>query len=368
MKVAVVFDSSGKGLRGHGTHLAFRGLPVEMTAVVDPAASAASMKEMRVPRSYSGYAEMMDREKPDIVVLGSRLPYEHGGPFRAAAERGIHMLVEKPLCAALEEADSMKELADAHHIKVAVAHLARYSLIFRTMKKMIENGAVGRPLTVYGRGKEDERGGGEDLVVLGTHILDLMNFLFGKPESLFAEVLCSGRHLRRTERSETKEAIGPVAGDDIFAGIRYPGGVRGIFESRRGIFRPHGQVRMGVTVAGTEGCLSVRYDEGERRLRLSRSPFPAEDAAVYEEVPLLETRTIPGAEPLDMTGWLPYFAVNNRFAAWDLLESIREDRMPLASLEDARLVLEMIQGIYLSELEGRRIEFPLRLRKHPLEK
>ena len=64
---------------------------------------------------------------------------------------------------------------------------------------------------------------------------------------------------------------------------------------------------------------------------------------------------------------MPYFAVNNRFAAWDLVEAIRENRQPLASVYDAQRVLELIQGIYLSQLEGRRINFPLKQRKHPLE-
>lgn len=368
MKVAIIFDTSAGGLAGHGTHLAFRGLPVEMTAVADSNLQdlEARMKEMRVPRHYTDFVEMMDRERPDIAVLGSRVPGDHIKPFKAAAERGIHMLIEKPLCSTLEEADEMIRLAEKYRIKVAIAHLARHALVFRTMKKMVQEGAIGCLLTMYGRGKEDERGGGEDLAVLGTHILDLMNFLSGTPESLFSEVFCGRHPLKQTDSFPTSEPVGPVAGDNLFAVFRYPDNVRGIFESRRGIFQPGGQVRMGITLAGTAGCLSVRYDNGERTLRLTHSPYPPEDEASYEEVPLHETRKIPGAEPLITDGWLPYFAVNNRFAAWDLIEAVRENRQPLASIYDARTVLEQIQGIYASQLEGRRITLPLRQRRHPL--
>lgn len=368
MKIGIIYDTSVKGLGGHGTHLAFRGLPVEMTAVADSNTEnlESRMADMRVPRHYTDCITMMDAEKPDIVVLGSRLPGDHPAPVEAAAERGIHMLIEKPLCSTLAEADRMVELAERYNVRIAVAHLARYALVFRTMKQMIDSGAIGRPLTVYGRGKEDERGGGEDLTVLGTHILDLMRHLFGDPETVFSEVFCEGRPLKATDRNVTKEAIGPAAGDDIFAHFHFPNGVRGLFESRRGLYKQGGQVRMGITVAGTEGALSMRYD-GLRKLRLTRSQYPPEDEAAYEEIPLEETRVIPGAEELITKGWMPYFAVNNRFAAWDLIQAVRENRQPLASVYDAQRVLEMIQGIYLSQLEGRRIVFPLTQRVHPLE-
>lgn len=70
------------------------------------------------------------------------------------------------MSADLDEADRIVHLAEKYHIRIAVAHLARYAPVFLTMKRMIESGAIGRPLTFYGRGKEDERGGGEDMIVL----------------------------------------------------------------------------------------------------------------------------------------------------------------------------------------------------------
>lgn len=71
----------------------------------------------------------------------------------------------------------------------------------------------------------------------------------------------AGRPLQRTDRTATSEPIGPAAGDDIFAFFRFPGGVNGLFESRRNLFRGK-QVRMGITVAGSEGALAMRYDDG----------------------------------------------------------------------------------------------------------
>ena len=372
LKVGIVYDRSHKSRGGHGTHLAFRGLPVRSVALVDAEADGIREAQAKVgaERVYGDWREMMDRERPDIVVLGSRDPVEHWPPLLEAVRRGIHVLVEKPLCTTLEEADALLALSKKTGSRICVAHLARYAVLFRTMKRMLEEGAVGTPLSVYGRGKEDERGGGEDMLVLGTHVLDVMCWLFGMPERLFAEVTVNGAPLRPSDRSTTSEPLGPVAGDNVFAHLHFPGGVRGFFESRKGIYQPGNQVRMGLTVVGTKGALSMRYTngqvgEGERQLRLTRSSYPAEDAAEYEVVPLPEDVAIAGAEPLVMD-FIPYFSVNNRLAAWDLVQAIREGREPRASAADAAAVLEIIQGIYRSQLEGRRIDFPLTDRRHPL--
>ncbi|WP_295809625.1 Gfo/Idh/MocA family oxidoreductase [uncultured Victivallis sp.] len=367
-RVAVAFDTTQIFLKGHGTHLAFVGLPgVEHVALADPNHEGLEkrMCELGAKRHYDDYLEMLDREQPQIVVLGSRLPEDHDVQIRAAVERGIHVFCEKPMTSDLRVADELIALAKKHNAKIAVAHLARHALVFQTMKRMIEEGAIGTPLTFYGRGKEDERGGGEDMVVLGTHILDLGCYLFGAPASVSAEITVEGRPLRREDRSVTKEPLGPVAGDNVFALYRFPNSVRGIFESRKGLFRK--QVRMGVSVVGTEGILSVRYDN-DRKLRLSRTPYPPEDEAAYEEVPLVETRQIPGAEELRDFGYFWYFRENNRFAAWDLIRAIEEERQPLASAYDARKVLEMINGAYASQLTGRVVPLPLAEREHPLEK
>ncbi len=373
LKVGIVFDRSHKALGGHGTHLAFRGLPVRTVALVDAEQEGLREAQEKVgaEKVYGDWREMMDRERPDIVVLGSRDPVNHWPPLLEAVRRGIHVLVEKPLCTTLEEADTLLTLSKRTGSRICVAHLARYAVLFRTMKRLLAEGAIGTPLSVYGRGKEDERGGGEDLLVLGTHILDVMCWLFGKPEHLFAEVTVNGAPLKPTDRSVTKEPLGPVAGDNVFAHLHFPNGVRGFFESRKGIYQPENQVRMGLTVVGTKGALSMRYTnarpgEGDRKLRLTHSTYPVEDAAEYEDVPLPKEPDIPGAKPLVMD-FIPYYSINNRLAAWDLMQAVEEGREPRASAADAATVLEIIQGIYLSQLMGCRIDLPLKIRRHPLE-
>jgi predicted dehydrogenase len=318
---------------------------------------------------------MLDAERPDIVVLCSRHPYDHLPQIEAAVAAGCHIYCEKPLTASLLEADRIVELTERSGVCLCMAHPGRYALAFRAMKRMLESGEIGRPLTVFGRGKCDHRGGGEDLIVLGTHILDLQRFFFGPPRYVYADITADGRRIEKGDRAETVEPIGPAAGDSILAQFRFPGDVRGVFESRRGLYdRASGMTQMGIAVVGTDGALSLRFDDYETRpLRISRGPGALEYGRSFEEVPLTEDRAIPGAEPLDYslcgTRDIPsatFFLEANRFAAWDLICAIEEDRKPVSSAHDARLTQEMIQGIYAAHLSGGSVTFPLEDRTHPL--
>ena len=320
---------------------------------------------------------MLEKEKPDIVVLCSRHPGDHYVQIKAAAERGCHIYCEKPMTADLREADEIVRLVEEKHVKICVAHPARYSLEYLTMKRMIENGAIGSPLTAYGRGKCDHRGGGEDLIVLGTHILDLQTFLFGAPQRVWADVKTNGRPISSQDREDTVEPVGPAAGDDIYACFNFPNGVRGILESRRGLPGPSsGIVQMGLTVAGSKGTLSMRFNDAATpvcKLRLSRKPFPPEDETQFEEVPVTETRSIPGAEPLDYSlcggpdiPHAHFFLDANRYAVRDLMDAIQENRHPVSNVLNARTALEMIYGIYASSITKQEIELPLVNRGHPL--
>ncbi|MGI5870162.1 MAG: Gfo/Idh/MocA family protein [Kiritimatiellia bacterium] len=381
-RVAILKDSATRMLGLHGLHVAFRGLPnVEVVAHVDsnPADIDRKMALTQARRHYADYIEMLDKERPDIVVLCSRHPADHLAQIEVAAERGCHIFCEKPLAADLLEADRIVDLVDRHGIKLCVAHPARYSLPYLAMKAMIERGDIGTPFTAYGRGKCDHRGGGEDLMVLGTHILDLQVFLFGAPTHVWADVKTDGRPLVQTDRTDTVEPLGPTAGDDVFACINYPNGVRGVFESRRGIAAiQHGIVQMGLAVAGTEGVLSMPFNDAAKpvaKLRRSRFTPPLAWGIDYEDVPLVETRVAPGAEPLDFSlcgqpGFdvpsAPFFMETHRFAVLDLMQAIADDRQPVSNAREARTTLEIIYAIYASSLTGRAIPIPLQDRGHPL--
>ena len=379
-KIGIVKDTSKPMLGLHALHVGFRGIPnVEVVALVDsnPNLPEGIMECTGAQRHYMAMEEMLKQESPDIVILCSRQPDDHLEQIRLAAKYGGHIYCEKPMVARLSEADEIVKIEQEYGIKICMAHPARYSCGFRTMKKMIEEGAIGTPLLAHGLGKCDHRGGGEDLIVLGTHILDVICFLFGQPESVSAEVLIDGKPVQPGELMRTVEPVGPVAGDTVLASFRFPNGMHGVFESRRGLFRikTDDAHLMGLTVVGTTGSLSLRFDDVRaRQLRYSHLTAAPGDDNALDVVPLVDDRVIAGVEPLDynLCGRCdiprsPFFLESNRFAVWDLMRAIEENRQPVSNIYNARQTQEMIQGIYESALSGKTIPLPLVERKHPLE-
>lgn len=377
-KIAIIKDSSKPMLGLHGLHTAFRGLPnVEVVALVDSNTDnlERKMAQVQARAHYATCQAMLAQEAPDIVVITSRHPSDHLEQIRMLAQRGCHIYCEKPVSDSLAEVDEIIRIVEASGIKFAMAHPARHDIAFRTMKHMIDAGAIGRPLSVVGRGKCDHRGGGEDLLVLGTHILDLQTYFFGAPESVMADIRMEGRLAKRSDTVKTVEPIRPVIGDDIFAVFQLKNGVRSSFETRRGLYQPKQPApHMGIRVMGTEGVLSLRFDDaGNQPLLLSRQGCYPEDHPEFEAVALQEDRVIPGAEPLDrsLSGspdvpHAPWFLAANRFAVWDLMRAIETDGEAIATLADARTVAEMIEGIYTAHLERRTLTFPLTNQAHPL--
>ena len=379
-KVAIVKDKLKSPMGGlHGLHVAFRGLPnIEVVGLVDGSTNqlAKKMAEVNAKRHYASCEALLEHETPDIVILSSRLPGDHLEQIRLFAEKGCHIYCEKPLTAFLHEADEIVQIAEKNRIKIAMAHPCRNGLGFVTMKRLVEFGKIGMPLTVQGWGKSDHRGGGEDMMTLGTHIFDLMIYFFGLPECVSADVRVNGFPFTGPELTKTVEPVGPAAGDELFATFRFSGGVRGIFESRRNLYK--GDNRMGICVIGSKGMLSLRFSDSDREpqpLRFSNAPCSPADDSFCETIPLVEDRIIPGAEPLDFSlcGKTPdippgqIFVEAGRYAFWDLMQAIQENRQPMTNIYEARTALEMIYGVYASHLAKSPIEFPIKDRRHPLE-
>ena len=129
----------------------------------------------------------------------------------AAAEAKAHVLMEKPFARTLEEADAMLAVAERHGIKVQVGHPYRPMPVVTRVRQMLLDGELGNLMEIRARGKEDRRAGGEDLMVLGTHYLDLMRYFAGDPVRVFAEVMDRGRPARTGHAAS--EPVGLVAGE-----------------------------------------------------------------------------------------------------------------------------------------------------------
>jgi predicted dehydrogenase len=375
-KICVIHETGGERLGGHFIENAFWGLPgVEISAYADSNKNRdANNSVTGAGKRYYDYREMIYTENPDILVVASRDPEEHYQQINFAIDHDCHVLTEKPFVADLIEGDCLIKKAKAKNKHIAVAYLARYAPVFKEMKRIIESGEIGQILNCYLRGKEDDRGGGEDMIVLGSHLLDLAVYFFGHPEDVYADIRTKGKRIVAGETIPTDEPIGLTAGDEVMAIYHFSNGIRTVFESRRNLVARDVCTRMGIVVSGTKGSLAVRFDD-KRMLRISRDfPMPCEDASFYTEIAVPSFSEIPDVKIMDYSKCVQkpdcyyhrYYADNNRRAAWDLLQAIETGKKPLSSAEDAIWSVEMIIGAYRSSIEKRVISFPLAERQHPL--
>jgi predicted dehydrogenase len=174
---AAVIGRTGRGNYGHGLDVVWRALDnVEVVAVADDneKGRAAAAERLKIKNAYADYRQMLKKERPHLVSVADRFLDSHRDMVLACAEFGANIFLEKPMCCTLAEADEMIAACEKHHVKLAIAHQTRYSPRLGRIRQMIARGQLGDLLEMRARGKEDQRGGGEDLMVLGTHLMDLM--------------------------------------------------------------------------------------------------------------------------------------------------------------------------------------------------
>ncbi|MBI2301389.1 MAG: Gfo/Idh/MocA family oxidoreductase [Armatimonadetes bacterium] len=355
-RVAVI-GRTGRGDYGHGLDVVWRDIPeTEVVAVADDTAAgrAACAERLRVTRTYADYRQMLDQERPDIVSVGPRWLDCHRDMIVACAEHGCHVLLEKPLCRTLAEADEMIAACEGAGVKAAICHQTRYSPRLQRVKELIGSGELGDVLELRGRGKEDTRGGGEDLMVLGTHVMDLIRCLAGDAQWCFARVMEGGRPVTAEHVRDGAEGIGRLAGDRIEAVYGFAGPAPAHFSSVRGA----GGNRFGLRIHGSRGVIDIATGS----LPLCRLlPDPGWGRGAAEWIPISSTG-LGQPEPLSDGG----LHQGNVWIAQDLIASIEEDRPPRGSLNEGRAALEMILAVYASHRAGGPVSLPLARREHPL--
>ena len=360
-RVAVI-GSSGRGNYGHGLDTVWQNIPqAKLVAVADdqPEGLEKAKERLQLETGFADYRQILSEIKPDIVSICPRwVDQRHDMVLMAAAEGAKGIFLEKPMCRTLAEADAMVAACQANNIKVAVAHQTRYSPILAVIYRMIHEGRIGQVLEIRARGKEDQRGGGEDLWVLGTHVLNLMHYLGGAPKWSFASVNEEGQDVDASHVKEGNEGIGPIAGDQIQAMYALDNGVMGYFNSVRNARAEPS--RFGIMIYGTEGILAMNtgYLPNAGWL-LDGSWTPSRTGKRLVSV----TSGGPGQPETLQDGGLD---AGNELACQDLIAAIEDNRSPESSIEDARLTTEMIVSVYDSHRLGKKVYFPLQNRKNPL--
>jgi predicted dehydrogenase len=356
-----VIGRTGRGDYGHGLDLAVLSQPkltVVAVADQDPGGRARAAKRLGVERAYADYREMLEREKPQYVVVAPRWLDGHKEMILACAERGVlGIFCEKPLAPDLASCDAIVAACERSHVKLAIAFQTRYSPRYERVKAMIAGGAIGELLELRGRGKEDRRGGGEDLMVLGVHILDLCHDLLGEPAWCFARVSDRGRSVGRSEVRAGAEGIGPLAGDRVDAMFGFHDTpVIAHFATARPTEPGR---RFGLTICGSKGCIWMGTGWTPPAFYLADPTWTATGPTRW--TPIAGDGDGP-APPGDSD-----LAAGNRAIVADLIRAVETDTQPRTHARAARTPIEMIMACYASHGRGGMVTLPLADRDaHPL--
>ena len=370
LRVAAI-GRTGRGDWGHAIDELWRGVEgVELVAVTDESEEglAKAVERHKLDASRPGAAlrdwkAMLVAVKPDIVAICMRHIDCHAEMAIAAAEAGVKgIFMEKPFVRTLAEADAVIAACKKSDSKLSLAYVNRHSAAYAAARDLIEDGRIGKVLELRGRGKEDTRGGGEDLWVLGCHILDMMVDLGGTPQWCEAFVSQGGRPITRADATAGPEGIGPIAGDSVTAMFGLADGPIGYFASVRdaGLKQPN----FGLTVLGTKGAIHIRPDHVPHAYlreapvwRVDKDfPWKPIGAEGVESAPVNLSDVDRAAE---RAGWA-------RRAAADLVDAIAEDREPETGMYAGRIVLEMTTAVYASALSGTRVTWPVTAGGNPL--
>lgn len=209
---------AGGGQIGH-RHIAFAldHPDIDLVGVIDP------NPDVLASFPVAGFTSLQDvNVAADGVIIATPTDL-HAEHAEIAAQRGWHMLIEKPIASSVEQADRIVIAADQAGVHVFVGHHRRYHPQVQKLKSLLEKGCIGTPVLaslIWGMKKPDAyfdvpwRAGreGSPIMINVVHEVDLLRFLFGDP------VHVSGfgtGHLRDQDRIESGAVTLGFAGGQV---------------------------------------------------------------------------------------------------------------------------------------------------------
>src|SRR5690606_33597728 len=175
-----------------------------VVAVMSPTAGHAEnfANKFNIPRHFTDLDRMLALPEIDMVVIGAPNFLHCEICLKVAAARK-HVVVEKPLCMNLQEADRMIEACKAAKVKLMYAEELCFAPKYVRLKALLDEGALGRPILFKQSEKHDgphadhfwdvERSGGGVTMDMGCHAIQFFRWLHpGKAiKSVYAQMMCS---------------------------------------------------------------------------------------------------------------------------------------------------------------------------------
>ncbi|MBV4356063.1 Gfo/Idh/MocA family oxidoreductase [Parasegetibacter sp. MAH-26] len=149
--------------------------------------------------SYDSYEELLADDAIELVIVNTP-NVTHFEYAKKALLAGKHVIVEKPFTVHSDQAKELQTLSEEQNKKLVVYHNRRFDSDFKTVKKVIDEGYLGKIVEAeihFDRykqelspktHKETPGDGTGALYDLGSHLIDQALTLFGLPDAVFGDI------------------------------------------------------------------------------------------------------------------------------------------------------------------------------------
>jgi len=294
--------------------------------------------------AYQDYRQMLKRDDLDVVHICT-ISGTHGAIGLDAISAGKHVLIEKPIEIKLDRIDALIKAAHENGVKLGGVFQMRFYSSTAKMVDALESGRFGKVVlaeyenksmrTIEYYQKDSWRGtwefdGGGALMNQGVHGVDIIQYLAGPVARVCAL---------------TKTLTRPIEVEDTAAAVmEFQNGAIGVLKATTSLYPGfpsklfiHGE-RGSAAIQG-ENIIAWQFDE----------TLPGDDKVMEANV---EVESPMGSDPKAHSDTAHEACIRS------FLESVREDKTPSVSGEEARKSVELILAIYHSSKTGGWVELP----------
>jgi len=299
-------------------------------------------KETGIAR-YTDYLQLLDEVKPTLVSIATESGV-HAEIALACIDRGIHVIIEKPMAMSIADADEIIRRSEQKGVKVSACHQNRFNIAVQKTRMALEAGRFGR--LSHGsihvrwnrnRGYYDQapwRGtwaqDGGCLMNQCIHGIDLLRWMLGdEVEEVYG--------VTRQQFHDYLEA------EDLgMAVVKFKNGAIGTIEGTTNVYPKN--LEETLYLFGETGTVKIG---GTSTNNIDVWDFAEETEADVANKNLKEaTSNVYG------NGHTSLFA--------DMMEAIEKNRKPYVDAVAGRNALEMILAIYKSQKTGQPVKLPLK--------
>jgi predicted dehydrogenase len=311
-------------------------------------AAARSLAEKHgVPGVYARWEDLLERAKPDIVVIATP-PALHLPILRAAMQAGAHVVCEKPLAMNRGEALEMIDIARRSGRAAITGFNWRFPAAMQRFKAMVDAGHLGRVFHVNGRwfnaGWASETTAGTwrmDRTIAGhgamgdqgVHLIDMIRWLFGE----FTSVSAQSGIAYASRKADAEDHCSVLAELDSGAQVSFT-------VSRVA----HGLNENSLEAYGENGGLSARVARTGGDWHLGQL-FGAKPGEPMARLPIEAVAGIDGEDRLEIIGRSTVAPMIS-----GMLQAIRRGEAPSPSLEDGMRAQAVLDAVLSSIASGAR--------------